>query len=220
MKCYAIENHPNDSRCTMDANGIVQTLSSRMGTGGNNTPFVLITSTKADLPSGNRMTSQACVQKADHAGTETKDLFVANSSCDGIAAPLDASYYKGQGLRQGIEREYVMMKAHVTGNGQLANSVISDDTVGTLDCMHDQKMVILEDDDMEDNKENKRKYVLRRLTPTECARLQGFPDWWCDGANGSDSAQYKLWGNGVALPCVAFIMDRIVNGGKHATKAD
>lgn len=39
---YAIENHPNDSRATIDPNGIVQTLSSRMGTGGNNTPFVLM----------------------------------------------------------------------------------------------------------------------------------------------------------------------------------
>ena len=138
-------------------------------------------------------------------------MFVTNSSGEGIAAPLDANYYKGQGLRQGIEREYVIMKFHATGNGQLANSVIDDTTVGTLDCMHDQKMVILEDHDMEEHK-NERKYVLRRLTPTECARLQGFPDWWCDGADGSDSAQYKLWGNGVALPCVAFIMDRIVNG--------
>lgn len=59
--------------------------------------------------------------------------------------------------------------------------------------------------------QQKKKYVLRRLTPTECARLQGFPDWWCDGADGSDSAQYKLWGNGIALPCVAFIMGNLVN---------
>ena len=42
MKAYAIENHPNDSRVTLDHSGIVQCLSSRMGTGGNNTPFVLI----------------------------------------------------------------------------------------------------------------------------------------------------------------------------------
>ena len=212
-KGYAIENHPNDSRVTIDPQGIVQTLSSRMGTGGNNTPFVLITFTKADSQSGSHMTSQASGQKAEAAETEAKDLFVANSSGDGIAAPLDASYYKGQGLRQGIEREYVMMKPYVTGNGQLDNSVISDSTVSTLDCMHDQKMVIWEDDKMEENNKE-RKYVLRRLTPTECARLQGFPDWWCDGANGSDSSMYRLWGNGVALPCVAFIMDRIVNGDK------
>ena len=35
--------------------------------------------------------------------------FVLNSSGDGIAAPLDASYYKGQGLRQGLEREFVVI---------------------------------------------------------------------------------------------------------------
>ena len=58
--------------------------------------------------------------------------------------------------------------------------------------------------------QNERKYVLRRLTPTECARLQGFPDWWCDGADGSDSAMYKMWGNGIALPCAADVIGRIV----------
>lgn len=63
MKCYAIENHPNDSRAKIDPTGIVQTLSSRMGTGGNNTPFVLITSTKADSPNGNHTPSLPSGQK-------------------------------------------------------------------------------------------------------------------------------------------------------------
>lgn len=91
-------------------------------------------------------------------------------------------------------------------------------------------------------------YIVRRLTPTECARLQGFPDSWCadletenptdeevltwqkifDDYNKtvgkttkpktekqirkwlknphSDSAEYKMWGNGVALPCVYFVL--------------
>ena len=93
---------------------------------------------------------------------------------------------------------------------------------------------------------NKPYYIVRRLTPTECARLQGFPDWWCDDLsienpddkelsfwrgvfddlsriNGtkpksdnqilkwlkkpySDSAVYKMYGNGVALPCVFFVL--------------
>lgn len=95
-------------------------------------------------------------------------------------------------------------------------------------------------------------YIVRRLTPTECARLQGFPDWWCDdlgtdeptdedvvfwrevfethrkviGTSSkpktdaqiikwlkephADSAEYKLWGNGVALPCVHFVLSGIV----------
>lgn len=54
-----------------------------------------------------------------------------------------------------------------------------------------------------------RKYVLRRLTPLECCRLQGFPDWWTDGVDGSDSAKYKMWGNGIALPCAADVLGRI-----------
>ena len=95
-------------------------------------------------------------------------------------------------------------------------------------------------------------YIVRRLTPTECARLQGFPDWWCDDLGTakptdeelyywykvfetwrlatapdskpktskqikkwladpySDSAEYKMWGNGVALPCVVFVLSGIV----------
>jgi len=208
MKCYAIENHPNDSRVTIDPAGIVQTLSSRMGTGGNNTPFVLITSTKADSQNGNHTQSQASEQKADLSETAAKDLFVSNSSGDGIAAPLDASYYKGCGLRQGIEREYVVMKSYCCGNGQLANAVV-DPICGTLDCMHDQKIVmsVLEDYEMEEHKG--RKYVLRRLTPTECLRLQGLPDWWVDGANGSDSAIYKMAGNGLAIPCACDVLGRI-----------
>jgi len=97
-----------------------------------------------------------------------------------------------------------------------------------------------------------RCYTVRRLTPTECARLQGFPDWWCAGLDTpepteadiafwsevwethrrvagsstrpksrnqivkwlrhphSDSAEYKMWGNGVALPCVFFVLAGIV----------
>ena len=91
-------------------------------------------------------------------------------------------------------------------------------------------------------------YIVRRLTPTECARLQGFPDWWCGGLGienptreemefwtevwethrkvmgtskkpktekqirkwladpYTDSAEYRLWGNGIALPCAYFVL--------------
>ena len=91
-------------------------------------------------------------------------------------------------------------------------------------------------------------YIVRKLTPTECARLQGFPDGWCKDLGTdeptaedvafwrdvfetyrkalgkstkpkterqivkwlkqphTDSAEYRLWGNGVALPCVYFVL--------------
>lgn len=64
-----------------------------------------------------------------------------------------------------------------------------------------------------------RKYVLRRLTPLECCRLQGFPDDWTAGVEGSDAAQYKMWGNGMALPCVLYVMQGIAEAG-GASDAD
>lgn len=96
-----------------------------------------------------------------------------------------------------------------------------------------------------------RKYIIRRLTPLECCRLQGFPDGWgvpdfkdklsdeelafwqrvrdtCSGIAGkqpkkysaealtkwynglhTDSAEYKMWGNGIALPCAAFVLGSV-----------
>ena len=52
-------------------------------------------------------------------------------------------------------------------------------------------------------------YLIRRLTPLECERLQGFPDGWTDIPSASDSTRYKALGNSVAIPCVEFIMGRI-----------
>ena len=58
----------------------------------------------------------------------------------------------------------------------------------------------------------KRKYLARRLTPTECLSLQGLPKWWCDGVKGwSASRVYQLAGNGLALPCAIDVLGRIVD---------
>ena len=120
---------------------------------------------------------------------------------------------------------------------ELANTLVATD-------YKDPPMI----NDTDDNAE----YIVRRLTPTECARLQGFPDGWCAGLETenpttedirfwydvfethrkatnpnkkpksikqvirwlknphSDSAEYKMWGNGVALPCVCFVLAGIV----------
>lgn len=50
-------------------------------------------------------------------------------------------------------------------------------------------------------------WIVRRLTPQECAMLQGFPPDWASDIPHSDSAEYKMWGNGMALPCVLYIME-------------
>lgn len=56
--------------------------------------------------------------------------------------------------------------------------------------------------------ESDRQYaqLIRRLTPLECERLQGFPDDWTNIPGASDSARYRALGNSVAIPCVEFIM--------------
>lgn len=54
-------------------------------------------------------------------------------------------------------------------------------------------------------------YAVRRLTPLECGRLQGMPDWWLDDVDGSDLKKYKLCGNGMALPNAIYIMEGIAS---------
>jgi DNA (cytosine-5)-methyltransferase 1 len=48
--------------------------------------------------------------------------------------------------------------------------------------------------------------LIRRLTPLECERLQGFPDHWTDIPGASDSARYKALGNSMAIPCVEHVL--------------
>ena len=56
--------------------------------------------------------------------------------------------------------------------------------------------------------------LVRRLTPVECERLQGFPDNWTEGQ--SDSARYKQMGNAVAVPVVEWIIGNICDTLKEA----
>lgn len=88
--------------------------------------------------------------------------------------------------------------ALAVGNGQL-HQISMTETARTLDCMHDQQAILI----------TKEPPVIRRLTPLECCRLQGFPDNWEDGVQGSDTARYRMWGNGIALPCAADVLARV-----------
>ena len=57
--------------------------------------------------------------------------------------------------------------------------------------------------------------LIRRLTPLECERLQGFPDGWTDLPGASDSARYRALGNSVAIPCVEYVLRGIVMAAGH-----
>jgi DNA (cytosine-5)-methyltransferase 1 len=58
-------------------------------------------------------------------------------------------------------------------------------------------------------------FIVRRLTPMECERLQGYPDGWTafghDGKPLSDTARYQALGNSVAIPCVAYVLSGIAD---------
>lgn len=129
-----------------------------------------------------------------HLAVEPRDIvaYDARGNGDGEIVPT---------LTGDHESRVTDYTALVVGNGQL-NQMSMSDKAGALNCMHDQQAVLL-----------KRlwHYIVRRLTPLECCRLQGFPDWWEDGVDGSDSARCKMWGNGMALPCVLYVMEGIVN---------
>jgi hypothetical protein len=95
------------------------------------------------------------------------------------------------------------------GNGQ-ANQSYSEEAVGALNCMHDQQAVAVP---------AKPYYIVRRLTPTECERLQGYPDGWTDIGDwvdtkgkkhkAADSPRYKALGNSIALPVWKIILKRL-----------
>ena len=214
---YIVENHPADSRVNIDDSGKCQTLTSRMGTGGGNVPM-LIQGINGD---------------------------VVKSINGDVAGTLDASYYKGCGLRNVVEREVIAIDRAYFNQGQNAQyepQYLTDGTNQTLVARGASGVCYSVD---------QVRYIVRRLTPTECARLQGFPDTWGilikkdeftddeyrfwtnvrnthASINGkqekyygkdqmlkwynnlhTDSAEYKMWGNGIALPTALYVMQGI-----------
>lgn len=138
--------------------------------------------------------------------------------------------------------------AYSIGNGQVHDAMRPDKEISkTLNCLVDPAKVVI------DTYNTYLRYIVRRLTPTECARLQGFADRWAvpdrkddfteeeyrfwlyvrnthAAINGkavkdyteaqmlkwynnlwTDSSEYKLWGNGIALPCALYVMQGIAD---------
>lgn len=91
----------------------------------------------------------------------------------------------------------VRMREGKDGGGK--GALVQEDKSGTIACNNDKVLF----------QKAETQYIVRRLTPLECCRLQGMPDWWLDGVEGSDAARYKLWGNGMALPNALYVMEGI-----------
>lgn len=323
----ALENHPTDSRVKIAEDGKVQTLTSRMGTGGGNVPLVMKirsgcegggkgpliqTDKSATLSCNNDQTlfepkaygicskeSNAMKSTNPHSGiyeadtSRTLDGNGGNPGCNqgGIAVVesyaiqgsmigrIDKNGPQGDGINEDVSFTLNTVDRHAvyamtTGSftqvaEDKAPTVLARDYkdptavcygIGrdTFNQGKNAKFAPTFEEELQPTLVAKGPgaiqsgYTVRRLTPTECARLQGFPDWWCNDLGvaeptmedirywydvfethrrivgsstkpkslkqiakwlrdpNSDAAEYKMWGNGVALPCVVFVLSGIV----------
>ena len=293
----ALENHPTDSRVKIAEDGKVQTLTSRMGTGGNNVPLVMGNHVRAYGISAKE--SNAMKSDNPHSGiyvaktSRTIDGNGGNPGCNqGGIAIVESCAIQGSMIgrddKNGPQGDGINEDVSFTLNTVDRHAVYTMTTGSFTQVAEDKAPTVLARDykdptavcygigrDTFNQGKNAKfaptfeeelqptlvakgpgaiqsGYTVRRLTPTECARLQGFPDWWCDDLGiaeptmedirywydvfethrkivssstkpkslkqitkwlrdpHSDAAEYKMWGNGVALPCVVFVLSGIV----------
>lgn len=221
----AIEYNPSDCRLKIKEDGVCQTLTARCGTGGNNVPLTISEKTVYGICSDQ---SHAMLSANPHSG-----VYEAETSrtldCNG------GSPVCNQGGMAVVERR-------------------ADPAV----CMHTafydtatEMTPALMARDYKDPPIVNPEYLVRRLTPNECRRLQGYPEGWCEGLAdedptdaeierwrrnfetwdavhgrkrpksrnqivkwlrnpNTDAAEYKAYGNSVAVPCVFFVLAGIV----------
>lgn len=203
-EAQAVDFNPTDSRIRIREDNTVQTLLSRMGTGGNQTPLVLLTH-----PQSGDITISA----------EVFQTLTGKMIKGGADVPL---------ILNGV---YCLprLSRYTDTSMDISPALTASDNKGPQ-CVSDGG-------------------IIRRITPLECCRLQGFPDDWCDGliydevsaddlafwrtvwdtwcdlqnvrrktdsqimkwlkTPPTDGALYKMWGNSVAIPCVEAIMHSI-----------
>ena len=261
------QNHGQDSRFKGPIS-VADTISSTYGTGGNNQPLVCATPKLLKIRCG--VTGQG------GRGALIRDNRSATISCNGSEQTLfepiafsmlskDSGSMKSSNPDAGIKESEISLCLDTSGVNPACNQggmMVVDKENTELYSASKESFFTKANKDLAatlaatDCKDppivNEEMYRVRRLMPTECARLQGFPDWWCKGletdnptdeelafwkgvfaehakAMGkksaarksdssinkwlksphSDAAEYKMWGNGIALPCAVYVMTGI-----------
>ena len=287
-----VENHPTDGRIRISDATAVQTLTSRMGTGGNNVPLVM--KIRSGCSGGGKGPLIQTDKSATLACNNDQTLFVpkvygiSSKDSNGMkSANPCVGFYEADTVRT-LDANGGNPTCNQGGTAVVECPTYSMTTGSFLQCSEDVAPTVLARDykdpttvcygigrDTFNQGKNakfnptfvedlqptlvakgpgaiQRGYTVRRLTPTECARLQGFPDWWCadlaiseptdadiafwtqvwdtyrsivsPGTKPktekqirkwladphSDAAEYKMWGNGVCLNNVVFVLSGIV----------
>ena len=213
------ENHGRDTRYN-ELKNACSTLTALLGTGGNNQP--LVDTYDVRFTSEGTKNKRANVYETDVSRTISTGGSSPDANQGGVAIVSIFS--------QDAYDKYTESNVSATLKSSGGSYGGGSEMIVTTKC--------------------KAKYTVRKLTPIECARLQGFPDWWCDNlenknpseedmefwrkvfktyytingkktvktdkqivkwlsSDNGDSARYKMWGNGVALPNVIFVLSGI-----------
>ncbi len=192
------ENHGIDSRYNGPFD-VSPTISARAGTGGNNLPLI------EQDPEVFCITGNAIDRQPENGGNGIgyqEDLAYTLTATDRHAV------FSRQRTDQLMENDVVSTES-ARQHKDATDLVMQpyQETVGTL-VRSDHKGIsnqYVNDDKCIVDKVN----LIRRLTPLECERLQGFPDGWTNIPGASDSAAYKALGNSVAIPCVDYVLKGI-----------
>ena len=125
------------------------------------------------------------------------------AACKGAGWTKDVSYTLNTIDRHAVwyaeKHDYcVRIREGKAGGGK--GALVQDNKSNTIGCGNDQIVF----------QHTETQYIVRRLTPLECCRLQGMPDGWEEGVSGSDAARYKMWGNGMALPNALYVMEGLI----------
>ncbi len=245
------ENHSQDTHYT-ELHDIAPTVSSTYGTGGNNQPFVVENTRCFDVrftSEGTKNARQNCYE-TDTARTIDTGGNHPDGNQGGVAVVAVQGSMIGRADKNGPQGSGVNENVSFTLNATDRHAVVYSTSKNSYHTEAEENLAntLVATDYKDPPTVNSPEYIVRRLTPTECARLQGFPDWWCSNLGTdepadeelafwkdvfetrrkivgnsskpksekqiikwlknphSDSAEYKLWGNGVALPCVYFVL--------------
>lgn len=141
-------------------------------------------------------------------GTETLVLepigadFYNQAITGGVTMTLAAARPDHHHLPCALIPYTLKIRSGCEGGGK--GALIQEDKSATLSCNNDQTLFI-----PTQTENGEVIYLARKLTPTECASLQGFEKDWCALVPHKDSAEYKMWGNGMAFPCMLYIMEGV-----------
>jgi DNA (cytosine-5)-methyltransferase 1 len=212
------ENHGIDSRYTGPYE-VAPTMSARYGTGGNNVPLISQPSVFPEKSSDQAYSETYCIagniiDRQEHNGGNgmgfqpdiSYTLNTADRHCV-FSQQRSDEYLQNdvvgtQSARQHKDATDLVYQTDVAGldcrngteNGNLSGTLQSKTDGGySLNNVHPVRIGKL----------------IRRLTPLECERLQGFPDDWTNIPGASDSVRYKALGNSVAIPCVDHVLHGI-----------